>query len=184
MADTQYTDEDLIQLLQNNSDKAIEIIFKRYFPEMVRSANRLLQDENTAKDVIQEVFYKFWNNRERLNIQSTIRGYLRRSSVNAALDHLRKKQNFKIVDTEQALIQQPARISSAIQQMEGNELQQRINRAIQNLHPRCRTVFLLSRKEQLSYRQIAEKLEISIKTVESHMTTALKLLREELANFL
>jgi len=91
LADTQYTDEDLIQLLQNNSDKAIEIIFKRYFPEMVRSANRLLQDENTAKDVIQEVFYKFWNNRERLNIQSTIRGYLRRSSVNAALDHLRKK---------------------------------------------------------------------------------------------
>lgn len=184
MVDTQYTDEDLLQLLQDNSEKAIEIIFKRYFPEMVRAANRLLQDENTAKDVIQEVFYKFWNNRDRLNIQSTIRGYLKRSSVNAALDHLRKKQNFKIVDTEDALVHQPTRLSSAVQQLEGDELQKRINQAIQNLHPRCRAVFLLSRKEQLSYKQIAEKLEISIKTVESHMTTALRLLRTELAAFL
>ena len=184
MTEQTHTDEELLQLLQNNSERAIEIIFRRYFTEMVRAANRLLQDENMAKDVVQDVFYKFWNNRDRLNIKSTIRGYLKRSSVNAALDYLRKKQNFKVVDTEEALIQQASKSDDAVQLLEGEELQKKVNAAIQTLHPRCRTVFLLSRHDQLTYRQISEKLDISVKTVESHMSTALKHLRRELEPFL
>lgn len=184
MTETSNTDKELLQLLQTDSDRAIEIIFKTYFTEMTRSANRMLQDENMAKDIVQEVFYKFWVNRDRLNIQSSLRGYLKRSSVNAALDYLRKKQNFKIVETEDILIQQAAKSESAIQTLEGDELQLKVNKSIQSLHPRCRTVFLLSRQEQLTYRQISEKLDISIKTVESHMSTALKQMRKMLHPFL
>ncbi len=172
-----YTDQELLLLLEENGELAIERIFKQYFAEMALAAHRLLQDESMAKDIVQDVFFKFWTNRDQLNIQSSLKGYLKRSCVNAALDYLRKKKNFRKVESDDILVQSPSSMRNAAQNLETEELQAKVNRAIDSLHPKCRTVFILSRKEELTYREIAERLDISVKTVESHMGTALKKLR-------
>lgn len=176
---TQYThtDEELLSLLKENGELAIERIFKQYFREMTLSVHRLLKDESMAKDIVQDVFFKFWTNRDHLNIQSSLKGYLKRSCVNAALDYLRKRKNFRKVENEEILVQSPSTMRNAAQNLETEELQAKVDAAIDSLHPKCRTVFMLSRKEELTYREIAEKLDISVKTVESHMGTALKKLR-------
>ena len=176
---TQYThtDEELLSLLKENGELAIERIFKQYFREMTLSVYRLLKDESMAKDIVQDVFFKFWTNRDHLNIQSSLKGYLKRSCVNAALDYLRKRKNFRKVENEEILFQSPSTMRNAAQNLETEELQAKVDAAIDSLHPKCRTVFMLSRKEELTYREIAEKLDISVKTVESHMGTALKKLR-------
>ena len=144
---------------------------------MTLSVHRLLKDESMAKDIVQDVFFKFWTNRDHLNIQSSLKGYLKRSCVNAALDYLRKRKNFRKVENEEILVQSPSTMRNAAQNLETEELQAKVDAAIDSLHPKCRTVFMLSRKEELTYREIAEKLDISVKTVESHMGTALKKLR-------
>ena len=183
---TQYihTDRDLLLLLKEDENEAIERIFKQYFSEMTSVVHRLLQDENMAKDIVQDVFYKFWINRTQINIQTSLKGYLKRSCVNAGLDYLRKKQNFKMVEGETILNQAPTNLRNAAQNMETKEVERKVQEAIDALHPKCRTVFLLSRKEELTYKEIAAKLDISVKTVESHMGTALKKLRVLLKPYL
>lgn len=184
MTQNRHTDQELLSLLKENGELAIERIFKQYFPEMTLAVHRLLQDENMAKDIVQDVFFKFWTNRDQLNIQSSLKGYLKRSCVNAALDYLRKRKNFRKVESEEILVQSPSSMRNAAQNLETEELQAQVNAAIESLHPKCRTVFILSRKEELTYREIAEKLDISVKTVESHMGTALKKLRVLLKPYL
>lgn len=184
MAQNIHTDRELLVLLKEDAPLAIERIFKQYFSEMTNIVNRLLQDENMAKDIVQDVFYKFWINRAQLNIQTSLKGYLKRSCVNAGLDYLRKKQNFKVIDGDTILDQAPTKMRNAAENMESKEIEVKVERAIDSLHPKCRTVFLLSRKEELTYREIAEKLDISVKTVESHMGTALKKLRVILKPYL
>lgn len=182
MTQPPYTDQQLLDLLTNDSPKAMEMIFRRHFAGMVQVIHRMIRDQGRAEDLVQDVFLKFWKQRDQLNIQISLKAYLRRSCVNACLDDIRKQKKMQIVDTETILPIAATTQPDAAKQLENNELEQLINQTIDNLSPKCRSVFILSRKEQLSNKEIAEQLGVTLKTVEAHITTALKKLRTVIKN--
>jgi len=177
-----YTDQQLLDLLTTKSPKAMELIFRRHFAGMVQVVNRMIRDQGRAEDLVQDVFLKFWKQRDQLNIQISLKAYLRRSCVNACLDDIRKHKKMQIVPTDTILPIAFTTQPDAAKQLENSELEQLINQTIDNLAPKCRSVFILSRKEQLSNKEIAEQLGVTVKTVEAHITTALKKIRTVIKN--
>jgi RNA polymerase sigma-70 factor (ECF subfamily) len=171
----------LVKLLQTDALQAIQLIYKKYHLPLFHTAYRILSTEEEAKDVVQEVFIKFWESRLRLEISSSLQAYLHRAVINTALNHLQKnKKTFSTSLEKSYQISNPA----TAQPMMKEELEEAIQRAIQGLPTRCRLVFSLNRYEGLSYKEIAASLSISTKAVEKEMMKALKLLRKYLKEFL
>ncbi len=170
-----HTDEDLIALLQTDSDKAIDLIFRQYYKICHLSAIRIVKDEHIAEDLVQEVFLELWKKRGRHVINTALKAYLRRSVVNRSLNYIR---DLKIkFDEEDKIPNTSSSEEGALKGLETEELEAKIHHAINGLPERCRVVFTLSRFEDMSYQQIADELNISIKTVENQISKALKILR-------
>ncbi len=176
-----YTDRELLELFEKDDELAISLIFRTYYSYLCKVAYKIIPDSNLAEDLSQEVFFELWRKKGRLQGVTSLKAYLRRATVNRALNFIRD-QRVKLVDEELRPVM--SRQAQATQQMEADELQQRIDQAIDSLPERCRMVFVLSRFEDMSYQQIAEVLDISVKTVENQVSKALRLLREALAPFL
>jgi len=175
------TEQELIGLLRSGDEKAIEILFDMHYNYLCKCVYKLLQDAPGCEDVVQDVFTEVWKKREKIKINTSLKGYLRRAAINKALNQIRsKKYN---IDEADDSIQISANISSSQEVMEGNELQLKLNRVIESLPEKCRIVFSLSRFEQLSYKEIAAKLEISTKTVENQISKALKILKAEMSDY-
>ncbi len=175
----EYTDQELQELLTKDSEQAIVLIFQRYYSFLCQAVYKIIPDGNLVEDLAQEVFLELWRKREKLQVSTSLRAYLRRAAVNRALNYIRdQKIRFDEEDRDAPLASSSP---SAGQQMEAQELQAAIDLAIDNLPERCRVVFVLSRFEDMSYSEIAGQLGISVKTVENQISKALKLLREALA---
>ena len=141
-----------------------------------KSAIRILKDEHLAEDITQDVFLELWKKRDIRQINTALKAYLRRSVMNRCLNYIRDQK--MAFEEEDKLPEWPSSNSDALANMETGELEQSLQKAIEALPDRCRIVFNLSRFENLSYRQIADQLEISIKTVENQISKALRLLRQ------
>lgn len=174
----QLTDQELLDLLNRGSDRGIELVFKQYYAYICKAVYKIIPDTNLVEDLAQDVFYELWRKRGKTRISSSLKGYLRRAAVNKALNYVRD-QHIKFTEEEQAPVQRST-TASAPEQMAAADLQLRIDKAIDGLPERCRIIFVLSRFEDMSYREIAEQLEIAPKTVENQMAKALKILRETL----
>lgn len=171
-------DQKLIELLKANDERAISLIFKEHYPFLCQAIIRVVKDPIVAEDLAQDVFHDLWKRRENLEISTSIKAYLRRAGINKTLNFIRDK---KVKwDDEDKLPMMPANVTTAIQMLEGKELEKLINLTIDSLPERCRLVFTLSRFEDLSYQEIATALDISVKTVENQMSKALKVLRAAL----
>lgn len=169
------SDEELIALLQSNSDLAIDWIFRRYYPMCRSAALRILKDEHLAEDITQDVFMELWKKREERQINIALKAYLRRSVTNRCLNYIRDQK--MAFDDEDKLPEWPSTNSDALSNLEAGELELRLKKAIDELPERCRIVFTLSRYEDMKYKEIAEKLNISVKTVENQMSKALRVIR-------
>ena len=170
-------DRHILDRLLQGDDSAIETLFENYFAALCTVAHRILQNSDASKDVVQDVFVRLWTNRESLKINTSLWGYLKRSVINAAIDTTRRAYEKTKSPLEDA--GNPAAEEAGMEEViEGNEAASMVNEAIARLPDRCRLVFVLSRHEELTYKEIAEKLEISPKTVENQMSKALKLLRK------
>lgn len=144
---------------------------------------RIVRDQATVEDLAQNVFIRFWEKRHQINITTSVGAYLNRMGINEALAYLRKNKRYTIEElTPQT--HPGGKVDSSEQAFLHTELQEQIKVAIDKLPPRCRLVFQLSRYEELTYKEIGEKLEISVKTVENQMGKALRVLREELKGYL
>lgn len=176
-----YDDSELLLRLREGRKDAMSAIFRKYYSEVCKAIIRVVQQPETSEDIAQEVFYELWRKREELQITTSLRAYLRRAAMNRSLNFLRD-QRLQFEDVEQQTELESPQLSAS-DQLESAELEQLIQQAIQQLPDRCRAVFLLSRFEDLTYREIAEKLEISEKTVENQISKALKLLRHALNPF-
>ena len=173
-----YSDTELLQLLQTDSDRAIDLLFRTHYADLCRAVYRIIPDTNLVEDLAQEVFYELWKKRDKIVINTSIMAYLRRAARNKALNFIRDKK-IKFEEEEKIPDLTSSEINS-IQQLEVAELQEKIDQAIDQLPERCRLVFTLSRFEEMTYQQIADELSISIKTVENQISKALKLLRRTL----
>lgn len=167
--------------LDINLEDNIELIFKKYYKFVCASIYRLIPDSNLAEDLAQDVFADLWRKRSTIKIKTSLKAYLRKTAVNRALNHIRKKHVLTNADDTDVLLNIPAMKQS--ESLEYVELQQYINKAIDKLPNRCRIVFMLSRFEEYSYKEISEELGISRKTVENQISRALKSLRKALKSY-
>lgn len=173
------SDQALFSALRRGEAAALDELFRRYYVGLCRTALRFVNDPAAAEDVVQELFVQLWAKRDNLpEDPPNVGPYLRRSTRNRSLNYLRDRKRIPIDDGDPPEVSTPPR---AAQDMEQAELQQRINRAIDRLPERCRLVFVMSKVEEMSHREIAEGLDISVKTVENQMTRAYRYLREWLA---
>jgi len=157
-----------------------ESLFHTYYKTLCRFSFRIVQDKDKAEDVVQTCFINLWEKRDSTNIQSSFKSYLYRSVYNRSInEYTRTKKNLK--EDISVLNDVSSSVSDDPQLMlQAKEVQEKIDLAIANMPDGCRTIFLLSREEQLSYKEIAETLQISVKTVENQMGKALRILREHL----
>ncbi|MEL6864674.1 MAG: RNA polymerase sigma-70 factor, partial [Bacteroidota bacterium] len=176
--------DDILTRLKADERSALQELFQQHYPSVCRTIYRFVQEKNMVEDLAQEVFIRIWEKRHQLEIKTSIGAYINRMAINEAIAHFRKQKR-RQMDPEltiKAGYGNPT-ISSEDLYM-GKELKVQVTEAINSLPPRCRTIFQLSRFEELSYREIAERLDISIKTVENQMGKALKILRELLKGYL
>jgi RNA polymerase sigma-70 factor (ECF subfamily) len=161
-----------------------EHLFRTHFERLCSFARQYVADMDTAQDICQKVFIRLWEKREEMDTSRSITSYLFTSVKNRCLNHIRdhKKYRSHLLDVECGDLEIGLAISEdhfALQ-----ELQQRIDKALATLPPKCRQVFEMSRYEQKKYKEIASELDISQKTVEAHMSKAIKLLRDDLGDYL
>jgi len=178
---TDYSETTLTRPLFSD-EAAFEGAFREYYSTLHRVVYRILRNSDSSEDVVQDMFVKLWNKRGSISINGSMKAYLCQSALNAAYDHLRKyKRELKKEDSSAI----PERGGNQTEEyIAGKEAEDRIAEALEKLPPACRNVFLLSREEELSYKEIADALGISVKTVENQMGKALKILREELKPYL
>ena len=169
--------------LRNGNEEDLERIFHRFYRYLTVTAYQLIPDEGKAQDLAQDLFFSLWTKRASLTVSGSLKAYLRKAIVNRCIDELRREKRRGGTSDEQ-LPYQAAAQTGADALLEVSELQQHINHAIDQLPERCRAVFALSRFHNLSNKEVAAKLDISVKTVENQMTKALRLLRQALVNHL
>jgi len=157
-----------------------EKIFKLYFTQLTAYALKYTKDLDSAKEIVHTVFVNTWEKRVSLKAELNIRSYLYTSVYNRCLNYIRDNKKTVAID-ESFANTLPAEAQATL---ENTELQTRIDAIIESLPNRCRQIFILSRYEELKYSGIAERLNISVKTVEAQMSKALKILRQHLAEFL
>jgi RNA polymerase sigma-70 factor (ECF subfamily) len=168
--------------------KEFERIYNHFFSFFFDVAFHFLHHEEDAKGLVQDAFIKLWENGIYSKPEQEIKNYLFILIRNSSLNILRKRQKFSGgTDSKEALL---ASINYKLLNETGEdillyqELFEKIQLAISNLTPQCRQVFMFSRFEDLSNKEIAEKLDISVKAVEANITRALKRMREELSPYL
>ncbi len=174
-------------VLKTNPDKGFEMLFRRYYKPLCNHAVRFVYSKEIAEDVVSEVFVNFWKKKHYENVSSSYRAYLYQAVRNTIYNHLKsefgKKNNHGLyvdnVGKEKELeFDTPQRI------LLFDELYQKIEQSVEAFPPQCQKVFLLSRFEGKKNREIAEELNIKIKTVEAHMMKALSMLKNSLSDYL
>lgn len=159
-----------------------EQVFRTYYKPLHAYACTILKDTSQAEEMVQQVFVALWEKQDQLGIRQSATAYLYRAVHNRCLNQL-KHEKVKAAYQQYNRLQ-PVDYPSAAGRVQLTELQQKLDEALATLPEQCRTVFQLSRFEELRYQEIADRLSISVKTVENQIGKALRLLREKLADYL
>lgn len=176
-----FTNEEFYQFWQQDREKAIDWLFRKYYSYLCKVVFKIIPDTNLVEDLVQEVFYEVWKKKNQIQVNTSIKAYLRRAAVNRSLNYIRdQKIKFEQEDKVPFLESKEASIA---QKIEAEDLKVLIDRFIDALPERCRIVFVLSRFEDMSYKEIAGELDISVKTVENQVSKALKHLRRALGPY-
>ena len=162
---------------------AFETLFRSFFPGLVLFAQKYVPDRDSATEIVHNVFLNLWEKREKVDTSTSLKSYLFTSVHNRCLNFIRDQKKF---DRDETLLERldSDEFTDASDRLEEMELEQRIYDAIQSLPEKCREVFTLNRFEELKYGEIAVKLDISVKTVETQISKALKILRNKLSDYL
>ena len=159
-----------------------EKLFKEYFKPLTAFAYKFVKDTDDAKSIVHDVFMKLWEKRDDIDMSKSVKSYLFTSVNNRSLNHIR--DNKKFTHEEFILENEHDKHWELADELETVDIQKKVDATLNNISPKAKEVFLMSRNEGLKYREIADKLDISIKTVETHMSSALKELRKNLKEYL
>ena len=174
-------DKELYLKIREGDERAFQVLFCKYYPAMCHFARQFLNDSELAQETVQNMFVKIWEKRETLNIESSVKHYFFRSVRNHCLnliqhEKIKKQYANRVIETTYQEIN-PDQYYLEV------DLIQRIEKSIDSLPPKRQEIFRLSREQGMKYKDIAENLHISVKTVEAQMWLALKHLRNELKDF-
>jgi RNA polymerase sigma-70 factor, ECF subfamily len=172
-------DIEIARRIRNGDTGQFESLFRSSYVSLVRYAKTMIKDHDTAEEIVQDLFFRLWQDKENLKIESSLNGYLFRSVHNRCL-HFIEHNRVIARHAEEISYSQSENQESPSDILNYKELQEKIARIIEKLPERCGKIFTMSRFEGLKYNEIAEKLSVSVKTVEANMGRALKEFRKEL----
>ncbi|QGY43964.1 RNA polymerase sigma-70 factor [Maribellus comscasis] len=175
----------LIKNTKTSEEQTFELIFRRYYVRLCGFANKFIGDTAESEEIVQEAFLNVWKKREKLNLDDDIRPYLFKSVQNLCYNFLEhQKVEDKYYKVIYDVYKNQKKDYQTFESVMYSELQAKVDEVIESLPQRCREIFCLSRWDGLKYGEIAEKLQISVKTVETQMSRALVILRKELSDYL
>lgn len=175
-------DQDWLKLLRTDDERAMEVLFDRYYKYLVVTSYNILEDDARAKDLVQDTLFDIWQKRGELSISISLKAYLRRAVINRSIDEIRR--NKKMVFDEQLMNREPEPNAIGINEiLEGQDLKKLLTVTIEALPEKCKLVFKMSRFEEMTHKEISERLSISTKTIENQITKALKFIRKNLVQY-
>ncbi|APA65517.1 MAG: RNA polymerase sigma-70 factor [Maribacter dokdonensis] len=170
----------LIKKLISGEEKAYILLLEKYHQQLNAYAVTLTHDQSTAQDIVQNVFLKTWKSRKKLNPEFSIRNFLYKCVYNEFLNTYQK--NKAVVLLNKKYIEYSHEVAVEFDDNMMSKMMDIVNREIKKLPPKCQKVFVLSKKEGLSNSEIADYLDVSIKTVEAQITKAFRILKNELGD--
>lgn len=170
-------DHELLKRCQTGNQKAYHALFSRYFESMYRYTLKYIRNHAVAEELAMDVLFRFWQRMDNLSPDTNLPAYLFTSAKNALADHWRKKELATVVLMEDDV---HLHARPADYELDRKETEVLYKQSVDTLSPQCREVFILSRELGLTYPQIAQEMNLSVNTVKSYMTTALKGLRIKL----
>ncbi|MHA7944636.1 RNA polymerase sigma-70 factor [Formosa sp. 3Alg 14/1] len=176
------SDKNIINGLKASDKKALTILYNTYWKVLYISSFNLLKDKEVCEEIIQDVFIDLWNKRQELEIKVSLQSYLYACVRYKVFAEFRSNRIMRVELFEE--IDKRLQYTTPETKMMHKELQQHIELVVESLPEKCKRVYKLSRNEQLSHKEIAEQLGITIKTVENHITNALRVLRTSLGQIL
>jgi RNA polymerase sigma-70 factor (ECF subfamily) len=171
-----------LKILSDRFEKIYEQTFNELFDGLHRYAMTLVKDEEVASDVIQSVFTKWWEMQRELESADTAKAYLYTAVYRQCLNALRNEKT-KVMHLDAYRSELTTSVNSFYDEYAFTELDDKVRSSIEQLPPQCRTIFQKSRFEQKRYTEIADEMDLSVKTVEAQMGKALKILRARLKEY-
>ncbi len=172
----------LITGLRAGDKKVYQKIFDTFYEPLCNYCMSRIQSQEDAEEIVQDIFVKLWVKRDELNIAQSLRAYLYRMALNKIINYTEHHKVRRIHQAETLATHSPH--NDQISVIQENEIQQIVFETVDSMPPKRRAVYELSRHEGLKYAEIAEQLDISIKTVEAHLSKALEQLRIALKDYL
>lgn len=180
----EFTEQQVTPALLKTGDiTAFEMLFRTYYQPLCNYAYTFVQNRDEAEEIVQSTFLSVWEKRENLEIRTAVKPYLYAMVRNACLNVL-KHEKIKQQHAAVELAVAEKSVESVTRTVMASELETKIYEAMERLPQQCRLIFKLSRFEELKYSEIAEQLDLSVKTVENQMGKALKIMREQLKDYL
>jgi len=177
-----YTDKELMEEIRAGNMLAFDSLYRKYSKRLYKFSYSILKSKEEAENIIQDVFLNLWVNRDKVEKDSSVKYYIFTIAYNSAISIIRKKikESHFIMDVKklQDLTEEPVDL-----QIEYNELNEKLNEIIDALPGRQKEIYLLHKVEGLKYIEISKRLNISVNTIENHMSRALKKIRKKLGNY-
>lgn len=183
MQTTVTIEQTIVEKISNGDQSAYEELFHTYYAHLCNFAFQFMKEQEASEEIVQDIFYNIWNSRQSLDIQVSIKSYLFSSVRNRCINQLKQiqtREKYKQYNEQQIAYSENVTHDLATE----NDLAALIVKSVEELPPERKKIFLLSREEGLKNKDIADKLNISIKTVENQMGKALKFLRTQLVDYL
>jgi len=173
-------DAEIIRRIRQGDVGQFESLFRSSYVSLVKYARTLIKDHDSAEEIVQDLFFRLWKDKEKIVIESSLNGYLFRAVHNSCIHYI---NHAKVVEryAREMSFKSPGSPESPTDIMHYAELQDKVARVIERLPEKCGRIFCMSRFEGLKYTEIAKKLSVSVKTVEANMGRALKEFRRALA---
>lgn len=180
--DSMIEDITHIKKLKEGDMQSFNFLFNKYYKDLVHFCNIFLKDQGNSEDIVQELFFRLWENREKLTIESSLKSYLITAAKNNCFEELKHQE---VVRTHQDYVMSRNDIIDYDTEnyLLYSELNERLQEVMQKLPEDMRIIFEMNRFGNLKYREIAEKLNVSVRTVESKISKTLELLRKQLNVF-
>lgn len=166
-------DEILFESVKKDSQLALEQLFQKYYFSLCLFAKKYVADSSLAEEVVSDVFFSIWQNRHALTISNSLKAYLYVATKNQSLNVI-KKEKASLVEDDLSQLHLKFSASNSSDSLEYNEVKNRIESIIEELPPQRRIIFKLNRIDGLKYKEIADKLGISVNTVQKQMIEAIK----------
>lgn len=171
---------ELVKLLRKGDIAAFDQIYNLYCHKLHQFVLRYLKQEEDAEEIVQEVFIKIWESRKKIDVHASFESFLFTISYNATISLLRKRLSESKSREYLMSAQQIQNANSVTDEVQFNELNAKVQSLLQQLTPRQKEIYILSREEGLTHKEIAKRLEISENTVKNHLVTTLKFLKSNL----